>query len=273
MDILLTSILAHVIAESIFLQSREKMRSESKVLLPSLIYGFRFFFLLTILLISAYPTIKILLYSLLVSGVCLLIDYIKNILTSKSDKAKDLQGFLVAQPLYLVTLLVCWKVFNLQGNSLLMVGYNALFQHSVVALSSQPNGLIQAISFNHLLTYVITYLYVCLGGSRLMRKFLAYISNPNQNRMEKTLDFSNLVEKNEKASEYIGLLERMLILTLVINDALNSIAFIIAAKSIARYSELNDKKFAEYYLIGTLTSTSMAVFAGLLLKKLLIFTQ
>jgi len=48
------------------------------------------------------------------------------------------------------------------------------------------------------------------------------------------------------------------------------IGYIFAAKSIARYPEMKEgAHFAEYYLIGTLTSISIAFFGGLLLKYLL----
>jgi len=48
------------------------------------------------------------------------------------------------------------------------------------------------------------------------------------------------------------------------------IGYIFAAKSIARYPEMKEEShFAEYYLIGTLTSIPIAFFGGLLLKYLL----
>jgi hypothetical protein len=48
------------------------------------------------------------------------------------------------------------------------------------------------------------------------------------------------------------------------------IGYIFAAKSIDCYPEMKDgTHFAEYYLIGTLTSISIAFFGGLLLKYLL----
>ncbi|WP_164995797.1 MULTISPECIES: hypothetical protein [Thermoanaerobacter] len=39
--------------------------------------------------------------------------------------------------------------------------------------------------------------------------------------------------------------------------------------SIARYKELDDKNFAEYYLIGTMSSMLIAIFGGLLIKAIL----
>jgi hypothetical protein len=39
--------------------------------------------------------------------------------------------------------------------------------------------------------------------------------------------------------------------------------------SIARYKELDNKDFAEYYLIGTMLSMLIALFGGLLIKAIL----
>ena len=40
----------------------------------------------------------------------------------------------------------------------------------------------------------------------------------------------------------------------------------MTAKSLARYKELNDKKFAEIYLVGTLRSIAIAIAVTYLLK-------
>jgi hypothetical protein len=74
----------------------------------------------------------------------------------------------------------------------------------------------------------------------------------------------------ERAGRYIGILERSLVLAAVLFGKMEFIGYIFAAKSIARYPEMKDgTHFAEYYLIGTLTSISIAFFGGLLLKYLL----
>ncbi len=44
---------------------------------------------------------------------------------------------------------------------------------------------------------------------------------------------------------------------------------LVAAKSIARFDELKDRRFSEYYLIGTLTSLLIAVIVGLALLALI----
>ncbi|MEW6082125.1 MAG: hypothetical protein AB1576_10195 [Bacillota bacterium] len=68
---------------------------------------------------------------------------------------------------------------------------------------------------------------------------------------------------------YIGMLERALLLTLLLHGSLVAAGFVLTAKSIARFQELNDRRFAEYYLIGTLSSMLLAVASGLVLQGLL----
>lgn len=74
------------------------------------------------------------------------------------------------------------------------------------------------------------------------------------------------------AGMLIGVLERLLITALVIFwpsvDA-SAIGLIFSAKSIARFPELKDQAFAEYYLVGSLTSFAVAISAGLAARALL----
>ena len=43
-----------------------------------------------------------------------------------------------------------------------------------------------------------------------------------------------------------------------------AVGFVIAAKTIARFKQLDDRGFAEYYLLGTLASVSVAIASGYL---------
>lgn len=79
-------------------------------------------------------------------------------------------------------------------------------------------------------------------------------------------------EKEESGIKYaglvIGFLERFIILTFVLLNQYSAIAFIFTAKSIARFEELKNRIFAEYYLIGTLSSVSFTIFCGEIIKFL-----
>ena len=61
----------------------------------------------------------------------------------------------------------------------------------------------------------------------------------------------------------IGVLERLLIATFVLTNATAAIGFVVGAKTLARFKQLDDRDFAEYYLLGTLASVSVALASGL----------
>ncbi len=67
----------------------------------------------------------------------------------------------------------------------------------------------------------------------------------------------------------IGMLERIFLYFLIIWDQIGAIAILIALKSLARYKELEDKHFAEYFLIGSLLSILTAVIPAVLVLLLL----
>ncbi len=62
----------------------------------------------------------------------------------------------------------------------------------------------------------------------------------------------------------IGVLERLIVSALVLANASTAIGFVIAAKTLARFKQLDDREFAEYYLLGTLASTAVAILSSLL---------
>jgi len=70
-----------------------------------------------------------------------------------------------------------------------------------------------------------------------------------------------------KAGMLVGILERFVILTFVLLNQYSGIAFIFTAKSIARFDELKNREFGEYYLIGTLASLSFAIFWGEIIRR------
>ena len=71
------------------------------------------------------------------------------------------------------------------------------------------------------------------------------------------------------AGAIIGFLERGLVLTFVLLHQYTAIGLVLTAKSIARYKELDNRRFAEYFLIGTLSSVLIAILIGVIVKWLL----
>lgn len=67
------------------------------------------------------------------------------------------------------------------------------------------------------------------------------------------------------AGRLIGILERTLALALVLYGQWAAVALLVTAKSIARFEELKERRFAEYYLVGTLASLLVAFGVAFLL--------
>ena len=67
----------------------------------------------------------------------------------------------------------------------------------------------------------------------------------------------------------IGVLERVIVATLVLAGAFDAIGLVIAAKTLARFKQLDNREFAEYYLLGTLASISVAIITSLVARQAL----
>ena len=81
---------------------------------------------------------------------------------------------------------------------------------------------------------------------------------------------SNAVQLN--ASAWIGIFERILIVIFVTTGQIQAIGFLVAAKSVFRFSEIQHEgnPKAEYFLLGTLVSFTMAIVVGLGMKLLIV---
>ena len=119
--------------------------------------------------------------------------------------------------------------------------------------------------------YFIAYAMILWPAGILVGK----ITEPWRKSSEEV--FSNGLKK---AGMWIGCLERLLILTFMLMHYFEAIGFLIAAKSILRYGELNKteekkikstdlQKKSEYILIGTMISFTVGITVGLLANWLL----
>lgn len=72
----------------------------------------------------------------------------------------------------------------------------------------------------------------------------------------------------ENAGTWIGILERLIVFFLVLIGQYEAIGLLIAAKSIMRLKE-GDQKMSEYVLVGTLLSVSVAIVTGFVVSKIL----
>jgi hypothetical protein len=80
---------------------------------------------------------------------------------------------------------------------------------------------------------------------------------------------SNAVQLN--ASAWIGIFERILIVIFITTGQIQAIGFLVAAKSVFRFSEAqkDGNQKAEYFLLGTLTSFTLAIVVGFGIKLMI----
>jgi hypothetical protein len=75
--------------------------------------------------------------------------------------------------------------------------------------------------------------------------------------------------RSARVGATIGILERILIVVFVLTGSEAAIGFVVAAKTLARFRLLDDRDFAEYYLLGTLASVAVAIITGLIARATL----
>lgn len=183
---------------------------------------------------------------------CIAVGMLEKFLTKERDHIERFVGKTVAAVILFLILRVCYSAVDANG------WFDSAWD-SIIAL--------QFHSARKILVYCIGYLFVLDGGTSLVKGILykfpilthKVLDNDPSNSAHPRSEIKN-------AGELIGSMERLLILTFVLVGNYQAVAFSVAAKSIARFKELEDKNFAEYYLIGTSVSVGVAVGMGILLN-------
>jgi hypothetical protein len=103
--------------------------------------------------------------------------------------------------------------------------------------------------------YLLGYLIAALAGSWLV----TYVLSKLQLTEEQRKNLAGI----KGAGQIIGIIERILTVTFIYMNAPTAIALVFAAKSIIRFEQAKDRPFAEYYLIGTMTSITLAALVGI----------
>ncbi len=118
---------------------------------------------------------------------------------------------------------------------------------------------------NKFLAVPVVYLGVIFGGGYLIRFLTRSMAES-----VKTIEPRESGEQLQNAGLYIGWLERFLILTALLLQSPVAVGLILTAKAIVRYPEFKSVRFAEYVLIGTLLSVSLALAGAVFLAWLLL---
>lgn len=127
--------------------------------------------------------------------------------------------------------------------------------------------------------WILATFYTDINATETCFKFWIYacgfiaVTNPLGILIGMFLESVTKTESNPlktNASAWIGIFERILIVIFVATGQLQAIGFLVAAKSVFRFSEAqkDGNKKAEYFLLGTLVSFLLAIVVGLIIKSL-----
>lgn len=196
-----------------------------------------------ILFLCAAPSFSLILLWCVSSILHALIDHLKILINKSSDKNSNSAvkwfnkyDFFVDQAMHLITIFLLWVS---------ICRYADLNVYSYVGFS---------ISSVPLLPLITGLLYLLKPAGMLVGRVLAKYRKPEDDN------------GYQNAGRLIGYLERIIVFILIIYQQYGAIAFVIAAKSLARFQDINDKRqTAEYYLIGTLLSVVSAFVVALLI--------
>lgn len=163
-----------------------------------------------------------------------------------------------------------WKLYQKEDNLKIFL-WDQFFHFLVILLAGlylaeNLDQLLPEIgswfSSVHFLVAVIAYLLIIFPAGFLIGK----ATQRWQDEIGHTPGNASL----QSAGRYIGIFERILVLTFILTNNFSAIGFLIAAKSILRFSdksEMGARKQTEYVLIGTLMSFAITILVGLLARQ------
>lgn len=114
-----------------------------------------------------------------------------------------------------------------------------------------------------ILKYSVAALFLSLPASYIIKNLLSSWTplSTDQNNLQ--------TDSLTHAGKYIGILERLLVFIFIAVNHWEGVGFMIAAKSVFRFSDLaqaKQRKLTEYVLVGTLVSFGLAIVTGILIN-------
>lgn len=232
----------HLFADFLFQNSifSEKRKREWKIMMYHCAIYF-IIFLLSFLLMFNYSSVFTPVFIIAILHFLFL--FLKNRLEISFHRSKDLLYiFIINQFLHIIGLYLVYYLFNLKNNT------NYIYK---IAESYEY--------FKNIVLYLLLFIILLEPSASLIQKILALTSIKKSERFK----FSEL-----KIGTMIGKLERMIIAVLLLNNQYGAIGLVLAAKSIARFKQMENKNFAEKYLVGTLASVFIVLITTLFIKSI-----
>ncbi|KAF2330390.1 DUF3307 domain-containing protein [Flavobacterium ginsenosidimutans] len=149
-----------------------------------------------------------------------------------------------------------WFLVDQIAHILILIGVVLLYQNKTIVNFWSDNEF----------WILITGIILVTKPSSIFIKTIISIWSPENQISQKDNSLAS-------AGNYIGILERLLVVCFILTAHFEAIGFLLAAKSIFRFGDLKeakDRKLTEYVMIGTLISFGIAIIIGLSIQALLL---
>lgn len=244
----LVLLLGHIIGD-FYLQTKGMAEKKEKSIKWVLCHGLYYAGTMLVIVLPII-SIEILVAVMLAAILHLFIDVIKyGYLSGMAKKKKKTQYkvrnmFFVDQTLHLFSLFII--AYGLVMNDVVVKEWQVVEEFfSVLDISKAQT-----------LAWILALLIIHKPANIMIQKLLMVYKPDNRED-----DF----KKDSNAGRFIGTMERIIMLIFLSIGQYSAIGLVLTAKSIARYDRIaKEKDFAEYYLLGTLTSTLIVVIIALM---------
>ncbi len=150
------------------------------------------------------------------------------------------------------------------------MGFNAAVLNALSRLPDYSVLLapVTGVSWGHAGVIVLGF-FIVLNEANLVLRLLLRRLNLAPHRNDEAGPSDDLLNEGEyNTGRVIGILERTLIYVAVLNNDVAAIGLVLAAKAFTRFKEFDNRRFAEYVLIGTLASAFLAVAVAMIMKAI-----
>lgn len=240
--ILLILIIAHLLLDFTFQTSKlaERKRTSFKHLF---IHGIIYFIGMSLTCLMFLNAKSALISIAILSLSHFAIDYIRqNVEMKYKSDVRQFLFFILDQLLHLIIIIATYKVLNLSEN-----------------VSQIYSSISNYKYFTNTVLYILLFVSIWDPVAVFIKKIFCHILSANAPMEQDELQMGNI----------IGKLERVIISVLILLNQYGAVGFVLTAKSIARYKQLEKKEFAEKYLVGTLSSILISLVVTVIVKAFL----
>ena len=238
-------VIGHILGDFYF-QNERMVENKSKDYLWVLYHSIEYSLVMVGVAILVF-NVHMMLVAICAGGAHFLIDTAKYLIVKQTKYRRQWNIFLLDQVFHVISfgvLAVCFNKWKFVMNT--------NFISSV--LNNIGWDMVSSIK------WLIAIMIVHHPANIIIQRFLAdYKPVDSQNNKD-------IIKAEKNTGRMIGTLERIIMLILIFYQQYSALGLVLTAKSITRYNKIvEDKDFAEYYLLGTLMSFLIVLVVGCVL--------